>query len=557
MKKQPLAYLLSALTFLFLFGCWEVCSHLFDTLDFVLPPPSHIAACIWEKGDRFVFHTIVTLREMCGGFCLALVMAFPLAWIMHAWKTPRLVLQPFFVVIQCVPMFTLAPIMVICFDWSYLAIVIPTALMIFFPLTMNLYQGLRSTPQNLLDYFYLNRATPWQRFIKLQLPWALPHVFAGFRISAAIAGVGAVAGEWAGAQEGLGLLMIESRRGADLEMTFGALFCLTLMSVSLYLMMLGLEKRAMSRRPPSMRSLKIKTACLFLLMGVYGWGCKESSGQEKQVRLILDWLPNPNHVPLYSGIKKGIFRRHGIDLMVKKMRDPGDAISYLTSGQVELAISYMPHTLRSMAKGADVQPIAVLIKEPLNSLIYRRELNVEKPADLNGKAVGYCVDGSTCRFLDTLLQLNQIKPKAKYNVSCDLVSSLRTKKVDVIYGAFWNIECEHLRALGVEADYFSLSELGVPHYPELIILARSHSLYASEEFVSRLQEALQESIDFSVAHPDEAFDLYVSCHPDKRDKTCQWEKEAWLKTLSALADTQKINKSPTLQSYLMHSSSSS
>ena len=124
-------------------------------------------------------------------------------------------------------MFALAPLMVFWFGWSYKAIVIPTALMLFFPLTMSIYHGFLSIPRDLLDYFTLHQATPWQLFSKLELPWALPHIIAGLRITVAIAGMGAVAGEWAGGQAGLGLLMLESRRGVDLEMTFAALFCLT------------------------------------------------------------------------------------------------------------------------------------------------------------------------------------------------------------------------------------------------------------------------------------------------------------------------------------------
>ena len=178
---------------------------------FILPAPSGIFAVLWEMRGEFLLHTLVTLKEMCGGFLLALVCAFPLAWTMLRHETSRTLLQPLFIIIQCLPMFTLAPIMVIWFGWSYTAIVIPTALMIFFPLTLNIYQGLRSTPQHLLEFFQANQATPWQTFFKLRFPWAVPHIFAGFRISSAIAGVGAVAGEWAGAQRGLGILMLERR----------------------------------------------------------------------------------------------------------------------------------------------------------------------------------------------------------------------------------------------------------------------------------------------------------------------------------------------------------
>lgn len=244
--------------YLFLLFVWEGYSTTNQDMHFILPAPSHILTRLIEYSDRFFYHTMVTLSEMGGGFLLAFVVAFPLAWAMYLWNTARLFLQPVFVVIQCLPMFTLAPIMIIWFDWSYTAILVPTALMIFFPLTMNIYQGLRSVPKELIDYFHLYEASSWQLFVKLQLPWAVPHICSGIRISAAIAGVGAVAGEWAGAQSGLGVLMLESRRGADLEGTFAALFCLTILSLTLYCLSLLIEKIALSPRSLRISSLSAK-----------------------------------------------------------------------------------------------------------------------------------------------------------------------------------------------------------------------------------------------------------------------------------------------------------
>jgi NitT/TauT family transport system substrate-binding protein len=239
--------LLPLLAFGVLVILWEFTSNQWGNHRLVLPSPSSILGRIIQTPERFLFHTKVTFFEMIGGFVFAFLVAFPLAWMMDQWESARDILQPLFVIVQCIPMFALAPIMVIWFGWSYAAIVVPTTLMIFFPLTMNIYQGFRSTPDYLKDYFRVHQATQTQLLFKLQLPWAKSHIFAGFRIAAAIAGIGAVAGEWAGAQAGLGLLMIESRRATDLETTFGALFCLATMSLSLYGLITLLEKKVFTR----------------------------------------------------------------------------------------------------------------------------------------------------------------------------------------------------------------------------------------------------------------------------------------------------------------------
>jgi NitT/TauT family transport system substrate-binding protein len=227
---------------LLVLSVWEWFSSHHEMLQFVLPSPSTISYSLWEHADRFRFHTFATFKEMMGGVLIAFIVAFPLAWLMAHYGALRGAFQTVFVITQCVPMFALAPLMVLWFGWSYTAILVPTALMIFFPLAMNIYQGICATPKHLLDFFKLHQATPWQVFFKLQLPWGLPHIFAGLRIALAFAGIGAVAGEWAGAQEGLGILMLESRRAADIEMMFGALVCLTVLSLVFYAGAIFLEK---------------------------------------------------------------------------------------------------------------------------------------------------------------------------------------------------------------------------------------------------------------------------------------------------------------------------
>lgn len=541
---------------LLILGVWEFFSRSFTHLLFILPAPSEIVQTLWELRGRFLFHTSCTLKEMLGGFILALCASFPLAWAMMRYRTSRTLLQPLFIVIQCLPMFTLAPIMVIWFGWGFTAIVIPTALMIFFPLTLNIYQGLRSTPTDLLEFFQVNQATAWQTFYKLRLPWALPHIFAGFRISAAIAGVGAVAGEWAGAQSGLGMLMLESRRNTDLEVTFGALFCLTLLSALLYGIILYCEQltrlpRKWSFSFPLISLKKPRFALPFFVIALLLFalfGCQKPD--RKTTRLLLDWLPNPNHIPLYVGLENNYFQEEGISIAIQKMYDNGGGISYLTSGQADLLINHMPGTLKACSRGAHLKIVGLIIKEPLCGFIYRNEPNIQTPADLTGSILGYCLGGPDTAFLEFLLKQGKIEPSGRKNVSVDLISPLGTGAVDFIYGGFWNIEPAQLQSLGVETGHFPIQDLGVPNYYEMIILANANSYEASPEFSAAFQRALHKSISFCLAHPNEAFACYQKHNPDRRTKTFTWEKEAWERTLPLLAkdqiiDSQIVNKFTT------------
>lgn len=529
--------------FLLIITIWEISSLTIPELELVLPAPSQILQSIFEQPGRFILHSKITLQTMLGGFFLALAIAFPIAFLMYYWIPARLVLQPLFVMIQCIPMFTLAPIMVIWFGWSFTAIVVPTALMIFFPLTINIYQGLHSTPKEMLNYFISNNSTVWQSLFKLQLPWALPQIFAGFRISAAIAGIGAIAGEWAGAQKGLGVLMLESRRGTDLETTFGALFCLTFLSLSFYSVIVLLEKLSQNRK--FLRFIQ-KSSVFLLIPSLLLVSCqsKEPSknNSSKEINLMLDWLPNPNHVPLFVGIEKGFFEEQGLNINIYKIQDPSDPLVYLTAGKIDIAISYMYSVAQGVKRNHPLKIVGILIDEPLNSIIYLKKIGIKTIEDLNDKTIGYSIDGTETRILDYLLKTNHIEPKDKYNVSFDLVSMLQAKRVDALYGAFWNIEIEQLRANGVETDYFPLTDFGMPTYYELVFAIKKGSEIDNPKLITAFQEAMQKSIDFCKQYPNEAFDIYANSNSDKSNKILAWEKKAWAMTIPVLAETQQLDQ---------------
>jgi NitT/TauT family transport system substrate-binding protein len=286
----------------------------------------------------------------------------------------------------------------------------------------------------------------------------------------------------------------------------------------------------------------LNTRLALLLSFILLCACQQVKRDKKETLVILDWLPNPNHIALYAGMDQGIFQKHGIHLRILKVIDPSDSIPYLTSQQVDLALSYMPHSIHAIDHGAEIVPIGILIREPLNGLIYRANDGIDQPEDLNHATIGYSVDGYQAKFLETMFSKKKITPKKMYSVSFDLTMPLASRQVDCLYGAYWNIECENLRALGIETNFFPLSDFEVPHYYELIFLARKHSLQASEEFISRFKKALQESIDFSVTQSDDAFKSYLKYNPDKSARTIAWERAAWNKTIPTLATTQTIDE---------------
>ena len=516
--------------YLLLFGLWEGAFRLFPHLVFVIASPSMILARMVSDWQSFLFHTKVTLKEMLQGFILAGALAVPMAILMEAFRALRGVLQPLFVTLQCVPLFALAPIIVILLNWSDEAIVVTTALMIFFPMTMSLYQGLLSTPQPLVDYFKLHRANLWSFYAKLKLPWAIPHFCSGLRVSAGIAGIGAIGGEWAGGQKGLGVLMLESRRGGDFEQSFAALFCLVIITLGFYGSIALLEKGFLTRM---LRRSQIFCS-LILFLGLSS--CSSSEPQES--RLLLDWFANPNHIPLFVGVEKGFFKEQGIPLQVMKVPDPTEVIPYVTSSRAEFVIYYLPSAIRVVDQGM-ITPIATYIDKPMLGFMCLKEANIREPKDLSGKRVGYGICNFGKVFLRTILKEKEVVDPILSDVHYSLIPALGTKKVEALFGGYDNIEGEYLRSLGVELTFLPLSAFDVPDHPEFIIVAKAG---IDEARAEKFRAALKNSIAYAKAHPDEAFEIYARHNPDKGDKTLAWERRSWIITLPLFADDPTLDR---------------
>jgi NitT/TauT family transport system substrate-binding protein len=269
---------------------------------------------------------------------------------------------------------------------------------------------------------------------------------------------------------------------------------------------------------------------LFLLMILLTGCCKDN----RRVSLVLDWLPNPNHIPIFVGQQKGFFADEGVDLEILKAPDVVNGVLYTLSGQCDLAVTYMQTAIFAKEQGLDFDIVGKLIDRTLNGLIFVQDGTIKEPKDLSGKRLGYSVDGASDRLAD-ILKNNQIEPLSQHNCHFDLTGMMMADQVDVLYGAYWNIESVQLKQKGLACGHFTLEELGVPNYHELIVVAKEGKNHAN------FQRALQKSIDFCKEHPKEAFELYFATQRDKGQETMEWEKEAWEMTRPVLPTNQDVD----------------
>ena len=231
-------------TFLF----WEFAVAWFDVPEFVLPQPSEIVISIWTSWPIYWKHLTFTLQNVLLGFWLAFVVAMVLGFLVAHFKIINRAVYPLLVASQTVPVIAIAPIFIIWFGYGILPKVIITALICFFPLTVNTVTGYMSVDEELKTLFRAYNAGRWQMFRKLTFPAALPYIMSGVKISATLSVIGGVIGEWIGSDRGLGYLIIQSAAQIMTTRVFGSIALLAVMGIGLFLIASIIDRQLMPWR---------------------------------------------------------------------------------------------------------------------------------------------------------------------------------------------------------------------------------------------------------------------------------------------------------------------
>lgn len=215
-------------------GIWEAAAVFTGVPAFVLPSPSRIATTLATRFDTIWPEALVTLGEIAGGFLAGTLAGLCAALLMARWRIAEDAFGPLLVVAQALPVFAIAPVLVLWFGFGYASKIAMAGLIIFFPVASSFFEGLRRTDPGLLDLARLNRASAFDTLRLIRVPAALPSLASGLRIAAAVAPLGAIVGEWVGSSAGLGLLMLHANARMQTDLVFAALFVLVIMSLLLW-----------------------------------------------------------------------------------------------------------------------------------------------------------------------------------------------------------------------------------------------------------------------------------------------------------------------------------
>ena len=228
---------------LFILALWEWLCRNLNIPEFILPAPMSIIKVAVFRASILLPHAGVTALEILLGILISLSVAIPLSMIMFAYPSVEKAVAPFLVASQAIPVFAIAPLLVVWLGYGIASKVFMAAVIIFFPITVNLLEGFKSCDKEYRILFQLMGAGFSKTMRLLYWPWALPHFFAGLRVGVSVATIGAVIGEWVGAQRGLGYLMIQANARLKVDLVFAAILWLSVMGMTMWVLVGFLEKK--------------------------------------------------------------------------------------------------------------------------------------------------------------------------------------------------------------------------------------------------------------------------------------------------------------------------
>lgn len=241
MKKIARLVLLSAL----FIALWQGIISLFDVPPYLLPTPLAVWQRLMTQADLLFMHAQITLLEILLGLVLGFLFGLSSALLLTLSRKISAFLMPLLVISQAIPVFAIAPLLVLWLGYGMASKITMAILIIYFPVTAACYDGLRNTPKPWLQLAQTLRISPAAMLLKVRLPAALPALASGLRIAVSIAPIGAIVGEWVGSSEGLGYLMLQANARIQIDLMFAALFLLLLMALCLYFIVDKLLRKAL------------------------------------------------------------------------------------------------------------------------------------------------------------------------------------------------------------------------------------------------------------------------------------------------------------------------
>jgi putative hydroxymethylpyrimidine transport system substrate-binding protein len=280
-------------------------------------------------------------------------------------------------------------------------------------------------------------------------------------------------------------------------------------------------------------------SALLVAVAIIAAGMPGTAAAPTSLVFMLDWFPNPDHVPLYAAQQEGYFSQEGVRVTLQVPANTDDPLKLAAAGRVDVAVNYEPNVILARAQGLPVRSIGVLIGQPLTTIMFLKSSGIRSPKDLVGRPVGFAVTGFADAMVDQVMRSAGASTTGvrMVNVGFDLVPALLSHKVDAVVGAYRNYERVQIELQGQPVAMFEPERYGVPTFYELVLITSDTALGRHREALQRFVRAVGRGIAFTVKNPDQAFAAYVRANP-KMKLDDELNRKSFRVTLPTYARTE-------------------
>ncbi len=229
--RRRMGALLLALGLLLL---WEVAVRVFGVKEYLLPPPTRIWLEFTKRMPTVMDGAWVTTQEILGGYLLAVLVSIPFALAVTYSRFMENAVYPVVVFLQIVPKIAIAPLFIIWFGFGYTPKLLIVFLLSFFPIVVSSIAGFKAVDPEIADFARTTGASGWKLFAKIRLPQALPDIFTGMKVGAALSATAAIVAEFVASDRGLGYLLLQYNGNLDTPMVFAVIFLLSFIGLAVY-----------------------------------------------------------------------------------------------------------------------------------------------------------------------------------------------------------------------------------------------------------------------------------------------------------------------------------
>ncbi len=272
---------------------------------------------------------------------------------------------------------------------------------------------------------------------------------------------------------------------------------------------------------------------------------------QSPVQVMLDFFPNPNHVPLIVAVERGYFADERLEVEIVVPENPSDPVKLVAAGAVDIALTPQINLLIACEAGLPVMAVGSLINSPLGGLLALKESGVEQLSDLRGGQIGYSLAPLEPTLWKTMLASAGIQANdyELVNVGFNTVLALLSGQVDAI-GAFRNFEVLQVAIAGKQPSFFPQEEYGIPYTEEILVVANSRLTINDSTRIRSFLAALTKAIAFTKEYPKQAFLAFLDAYPDLDDALNHLAYDKTLPLYSQGAQMGDKHEWQTLHDYL-------